>query len=54
MTAKQKAIMDMKQEFHASGKCFLAFRTELNPIMDKIVNSYIKAQQQCANSIKKI
>ena len=54
MSAKQQAIKDIKQELSLHGKCFLAFRTELNPVMEKLVSNQLKAQGLCANSRKGI
>ena len=50
MSAKQVAIQDIKQELSIQGKCFLAFRKELNPVMKELVNNQIKAQELCQNS----
>lgn len=44
MTAKQQALMDIKKELKENHKSFLAFRTNLNPVMDKLVNDYIHLQ----------
>lgn len=45
MSAKQQAVQDIKESLRIQGKCFLAFRSELNPIMDTLVNEQLKAQQ---------
>lgn len=45
MTAKQQAIKDIKDELKGSGKCFITFHSELNPIMDSIVSEYLKEQK---------
>lgn len=50
MSAKQCAERDIRESLKIQGKCFLAFRTELNPIMDTLVNEQLKAQQLCASS----
>lgn len=50
MSAKQAAIQDIKQELAIQGKCFLAFRKELNSVMKELVNNQIKAQELCQNS----
>ena len=34
--AKRQAIEDIKAELEKSGKCFLAFRGELDPVMEKL------------------
>ena len=51
-SAKEKAIKDIRESLRVQGKCFLAFHRELNPIMDKLVNEHIKAQELCVNSRK--
>lgn len=50
MSAKSQAIKDIKQELSLHGKCFLAFRTELNTVMEKLVNNQLKAQRLCVSS----
>ena len=47
MSAKSVAIKDIKQELSLHGKCFLAFRTELNPVMEELVSNQLKAQGLC-------
>ena len=47
MNAKSQAIKDIKQELSLHGKCFLAFRTELNPVMEELVSNQLKAQGLC-------
>ena len=51
MSAKELAIQDIKNELEKNHKCFLAFRTELNPIMDKLVSEHLKAQQKASNQV---
>lgn len=46
MTAKQLAIQDIKDDLKAQGKCFLAFHSELTPIMNKLVTRQIRRQKQ--------
>ena len=50
MSAKQCAEEDIRESLRIQGKSFLAFHTELDPIMDKLVNEQIKAQELCRNS----
>lgn len=45
MTAKQKAIQDIKECLRQESKAFIAFRTELNPIMDELVEQQLKKQE---------
>ena len=45
--AKQQAIEDIKNDLTVNGKCFIAFRSVLNPIMDEIVNEYLEEQTKC-------
>jgi hypothetical protein len=52
MTAREQAVLDIQQELSSKGKCFLAFRTELNSIMEELVNNQIKAQEQWQGSSK--
>ena len=47
MSAKEVAIKDIRESLKRQGKCFLAFRVDLNPIMKDLVNEYIKAQESC-------
>ena len=42
--AKRQAIEDIKAELKKSGKCFLAFRSKLNPVMEELVNEQINEQ----------
>ena len=44
-TAKEKAITDIRKSLKKDSKCFITFRSELNPVMDKLVSDYIKTQQ---------
>ena len=44
MTAKKQALRDIMEDLRKDGKCFLAFRSELNPIMDKLVEQYLEQQ----------
>lgn len=45
MSAKDAAIQDMIPELEKRNKTFLAFHSELNPIMDQLVEQHIRAQQ---------
>lgn len=45
MTAKKQAIMDIKDALRQNHKAFIAFRRELNPIMNKLVCNHIRQQQ---------
>lgn len=40
------AVQDIKIELDKEGKCFIAFRTELNPIMREIVSEYNRRQKE--------
>jgi hypothetical protein len=46
MSAKQQAIQDIRTELQGCNKAFIAFRTELNPVMRRIVKSYLKKQNE--------
>ena len=37
MNVKDYAVQDIQEELTRQGKCFLAFRSELDPIMSSIV-----------------
>lgn len=43
---RQLAIEDIKVELTREGKCFIAFRTELNPIMKELIKEYIRLQKE--------
>lgn len=45
MSAKQQAIKDIKDELRQNSQCFIAFRSELNPIMKELVSNYINLQK---------
>ena len=40
------AMQDIKIELDKEGKCFIAFRTELNPIMREIIKEYNRQQKE--------
>ena len=44
MSPKELAIKDIKSELRASGKSFLAFRKDLNPIMRQLAHQQIRQQ----------
>ena len=50
MTAKQTAIQDIKDDLKLQGKSFLAFRNELNTVMNKLVFHHIM-EQKCQQSL---
>ena len=50
MSAKEQAILDIKEDLKKSHKAFLAFHTKLNPIMDKLVRNQITAQYKLSNN----
>lgn len=43
--AKQQAVKDIKECLKQQNKAFIAFRSELNPIMDSIVDDYSRQQK---------
>ena len=45
MTAKESAIQDIMIDLEKQGKCFIAFRTDLNPIMHSLVHNQLDAQR---------
>ena len=44
--AFQQAVEDILNDCEIQGKCFMAFRSKLNPIMDQLVDEHIKLQEQ--------
>lgn len=46
MFSYKQALHDIHADLKARNKCFIAFRTELNPIMKNIVNNAIKQQEK--------
>ena len=44
MSAKEKAIQDIKEDLKKEKKVFLAFINDLNPIMDSLVKNQIQQQ----------
>lgn len=46
LTAKEQALKDIKAELRTQHKAFIAFKTELNPIIRKIVSEQLKAQKK--------
>ena len=40
MSVRDLATEDIKQELEIQGKCFLAFYTELDEVMDELVNEF--------------
>ena len=50
MSAKQTAIQDIKDDLKLQGKSFLAFRSELNSVMNKLVFHHIM-EQKCQQSL---
>ena len=45
MSAKNQAIQDIKDSLKREGKAFIAFRSELNPVMRRLVNDQLKEQK---------
>lgn len=44
MSARDIATSDIQEELTRQGKCFLAFRSELDDIMDEIVHKFSEEQ----------
>ena len=44
MTARQAAIRDIQDDLRQNHKCFIAFKRELNPVMDKLVRNQLEQQ----------
>lgn len=49
-TARAAALRDIKESLKKEGKCFLAFRSDLNSIMEEIVDTYATLQDEETNS----
>lgn len=49
MTAKEKAIEDIKEDLIRESRSFLAFRRKLDPVMKKMVSDYIELQKKSGN-----
>ena len=45
MNVKQQAIRDIKKSLRQQCKVFLAFRTELDPVMDDLVKEELEKQR---------
>ena len=52
MSVREVATEDIKKSLSIEGKCFLAFRTDLNDMMDQLVEEQLKAQELCRSSKK--
>lgn len=50
MSVREQAVMDIQEELSRQGKSFLAFHSELDEVMDELVNNQIKAQESCQSS----
>ena len=46
MSAKQQAILDIREELQRQGKCFIAFHSELNPAINQLVEEWIEASNK--------
>ena len=44
MSVKEQAIMDIQEELSKRGKAFLAFHSELDEVMEELVNNQLEAQ----------
>ena len=42
MSVREIATKDIQEELSRQGKCFLAFHSELDPVMDRIVKNELK------------
>lgn len=45
MSPRRKAEHDIRKELTRQGKCFIAFRKELNPVMREIVKEHLEEQK---------
>ena len=46
MTAKQQAILDIKECLRRESRAFIAFRTELDEPIQALVDNHIKEQER--------
>lgn len=44
MSAKNIAVQDIQKDLEKHGKCFLAFHSELNPVMRRLVREQLREQ----------
>lgn len=44
LTVEEVATKDIKKELKREGKTFFTYVTELNPVMDKLVDDYLENQ----------
>ena len=44
-TAKQQAILDIKEDLGRQHKCFIAFHRKLNPAIERLVKAQIYMQE---------
>lgn len=44
MSVREIATQDIKEDLQKQSKCFLAFHSELDPIMDKLVREQLREQ----------
>ena len=45
MSAKQQAVRDIREALAKANKAFIAFHSELNPIMRELVREQLEAQK---------
>ena len=50
MTAREYATEKIKEELAKEGKCFIAYRTDLDEAIDAIVEDYLIGQEQLNNN----
>lgn len=53
MTPKQLAVLDIKEDLKQQGKCFIAFKTNLNPSMRRLVRDQIREQTPFGRTVRK-
>ena len=46
MSVRELAERDIRESLKQNGKSFIAFRTELNGVMNEITTEYLEAQQK--------
>lgn len=49
MTAEEVATQDIKDALRQDSKCFIAFKRDLDPVIEEVTESYVKQQEDLDN-----
>lgn len=52
MSAKEIAEQDIREDLKKQSKCFLAFRSELNPVMRRLVREQLHEQMALQHPVR--